>query len=75
MVTDLLIPSSSSSTSALALMSNHILALKCFTVLPKEVWDGKLGEGEMEVLMEGLNSPDDYVRSMVSSVGTSIALV
>ncbi|ODO01938.1 hypothetical protein L198_02668 [Cryptococcus wingfieldii CBS 7118] len=42
--------------------NDHILALRCLMLLPRESWDGKLGEGEMGVIMEGVNSVDTSVR-------------
>ncbi|KAK8846534.1 hypothetical protein IAR55_005620 [Kwoniella newhampshirensis] len=55
-------PSSSTSPPTLPSPNHHILALKCLTLLPVTSWDGQLGESEMSVIMEGVNSADDTVR-------------
>ncbi|WVQ76389.1 hypothetical protein IAR50_006055 [Cryptococcus sp. DSM 104548] len=62
-------PSSSSSSRRHATPqtpspNDHILALRCLMLLPRESWDGKLGEEEMAVIMEGVNSVDDSVRRL-----------
>ncbi|ORY23802.1 armadillo-type protein [Naematelia encephala] len=42
--------------------NQHVLAIRCLYALPREAWDGKLGEEEMRIIMQGLESPDDSVR-------------
>ena len=64
-VSHLLVPSSSSSTSTSPSPNDHVLALRCLSALPKAMWDDQLGDTEMGVIMEGLNSPDDSVRRLV----------
>lgn len=66
LISGLLLPTSSSSTATAPIPNDHVSALRCLLTLPKESWDGQLGEAEMDVLMEGLNSPDDTIRRMVS---------
>ena len=61
----LLLPHSTSSTGFLPKPNNHILVLRCLSCLPPGTWDTLLGEGEMRVIMEGLNSVDDSVRLAV----------
>ena len=62
-----LLPSeTSSSTPYIPKPNVHVLVLRCLHTLPVAIWDGHLGETEMEVLMEGLNSPDDTIRRSVS---------
>ena len=64
-VSTLLLPSASSSTSSFPPPNDHVLALRCLLVLSQHLWDGLLGEAEMGVIMEGLNSPDDTIRRLV----------
>jgi AP-4 complex subunit epsilon-1 len=45
----------------------HVLVIRCFYSLPLDIWDGKLGDQEMGVLMEGLNSSDDTIRRSVNA--------
>ncbi|WVF70367.1 hypothetical protein IAT40_005157 [Kwoniella sp. CBS 6097] len=54
--------SSSTGPPPLPKPNDHVLALKCLMNLPRRVWDGKLGEREMSVIMEGVNSADDAIR-------------
>lgn len=46
--------------------NQHVLVLRCLSILPVTMWDGQLGEEEMVIIMEGLNSPDDTIRRAVS---------
>ncbi|WWD21853.1 hypothetical protein CI109_106341 [Kwoniella shandongensis] len=55
-------PSSSTSLPTLPSPNDHVLALRCLSSLPTTAWDGRLGEREMSVIMEGVNSADDTVR-------------
>lgn len=43
----------------------HVLVLRCLDTLPISFWDGRLGDAEMGVIMEGINSLDDTVRRAV----------
>lgn len=62
-----LLPSeTSSSTPYIPKPNVHVLVLRCLHTLPVAIWDGYLGMTEMEVLMEGLNSPDETIRRSVS---------
>lgn len=71
----LILPSSSSPSSlsphrhinVLPPPNEHILALRCLLHLPPKTWDqgGKMGEGEMGVVMEGVGSGDAGVRRLV----------
>lgn len=45
--------------------NTHVLVLKCLFVLPLEIWEGRLEEAEMAVIMGGLHSPDDTIRRSV----------
>ncbi|OCF33953.1 hypothetical protein I316_04299 [Kwoniella heveanensis BCC8398] len=56
------VPSSSTSPPPLPRPNDHILALRCLMNLPRDTWDGKLGENEMGVIMEGVNSADSAIR-------------
>nr|XP_019047754.1 hypothetical protein I302_04371 [Kwoniella bestiolae CBS 10118]OCF26684.1 hypothetical protein I302_04371 [Kwoniella bestiolae CBS 10118] len=53
---------SSSSSPPQPTANDHILALRCLAILPTTAWDGQLGEKEMGVIMEGVNSVDDTIR-------------
>ncbi|WVQ97544.1 hypothetical protein IAU59_004658 [Kwoniella sp. CBS 9459] len=54
--------SSSTGPPPLPKPNDHILALRCMMSLPREAWDGKLGQAEMGVIMEGVNSADNAIR-------------
>ena len=45
--------------------NDHVIALRCLSILPSSVWDDALGKHEMSVIMEGMNSDDDTTRKMV----------
>ncbi|KAK4686473.1 hypothetical protein P7C73_g3652, partial [Tremellales sp. Uapishka_1] len=55
---------STSKSPLLPTPNEHMLALECLHMLPKELWDGKLGEESMRNVMEGLNSPDGGIRRL-----------
>ncbi|WVQ81698.1 hypothetical protein IAT38_003823 [Cryptococcus sp. DSM 104549] len=57
-------PGSSNSPPELPSPNEHVLALRCLSLLPTASWDGALGEGEMGVIMEGVNSSDDTIRRL-----------
>ena len=61
----ILLPTSSGSTSSVPPPNSHILALRCLLALPHHLWDGQLREAEMNVIMEGLNGPDSTIRRLV----------
>jgi hypothetical protein len=64
----ILSPTESSSTSPFGPKPNlHILVLRCLDILPVSLWDGRLDDSAMGVIMEGLNSPDDTIRRAVRS--------
>ncbi|WWD08222.1 hypothetical protein V865_006333 [Kwoniella europaea PYCC6329] len=67
-ISNLLLPNqanpSSSTASVLPAPNDHVLVLKCMKQLPLDVWDGVLGEREMGVIMEGVNSVDDNIRKL-----------
>ncbi|WVQ68705.1 uncharacterized protein L199_006914 [Kwoniella botswanensis] len=67
-ISDLLLPDqakkSSSTSSVLPTPNDHVLVLRCLIQLPTDVWDGVLGEREMGVIMEGVNSVDDNIRKV-----------
>ena len=58
-------PASSSSYPSSCPPNSHVLVLRCLLALPHHLWDGQLCHADMKVIMEGLNSPDDTVRSLV----------
>ncbi|WVR04238.1 hypothetical protein IAU60_001238 [Kwoniella sp. DSM 27419] len=57
-------PAASTSGPALPSPNDHALALQCLLVLAPGTWDGRLGEAEMSVIMQGVNSADDTIRRM-----------
>ncbi|KAK6904286.1 hypothetical protein I203_107802 [Kwoniella mangroviensis CBS 8507] len=67
-ISNLLLPDqakpSSSTSSVLPAPNDHVLVLRCLKQLRLDVWDGVLGEREMGVIMEGVNSVDDSIRKL-----------
>ncbi|KJD99639.1 hypothetical protein I311_06774 [Cryptococcus gattii NT-10] len=57
-------------TNVLPPPNEHVLALRCLLHLPPQTWDqgGKMGEGEMGVVMEGVGSGDASVRRLMIEV-------
>ena len=63
----LLPPDPSGSSCPTVVPANaHILAIRCLAALPREKWDGKLGEAEMSVIMQGTQHEDESVRRAVN---------
>lgn len=58
--------SSSSRLPSAPQPNSHALVLRCLDVLPVSMWSERLGELEMGIIMEGLNSTDDTIRRAVS---------
>lgn len=52
----------------------HVLVLRCLHSLPVIFWDGRLGDVEMGVIMEGLNSPDETIRRAVRPAMSPISI-
>ncbi|WRT65256.1 uncharacterized protein IL334_002199 [Kwoniella shivajii] len=61
---DLNSPSSSTSIRTLPPANDHALALRCLQVIPTSLWDGILGEREMAIIMEGVDSIDGTIRKL-----------
>lgn len=62
-------PQTSSSVSHVGPKPNlHVLVLRCLDILPVTLWDGRLGDTEMGLIMEGLNSSDETIRRAVRSI-------
>ena len=61
-----LLPHSSSSSHTAPAPNDHVLVLRCLSLLQPGAWDTLMGESEMKAIMEGLNSVDDSIRLAVS---------
>ena len=69
-ISHLLLPPdpSGSSYPTVVPANDHILAVRCLAALPRGTWDGKLGEAEMGVIMQGTQHEDESVRRAVSNL-------
>lgn len=65
-VARLLASPAGSSSSHRIKPNDHVLALRCLVLLPLSAWEERFEETEMGVLMEGLNSADPTIRSLVN---------
>lgn len=66
-------PSSSSAPTSTSIPPNdHVLALRCISILPKRIWESELGEVEMGNIMEGVNHADPTIRKLVSVTHTDV---
>ncbi|WWC58926.1 uncharacterized protein I303_101471 [Kwoniella dejecticola CBS 10117] len=55
---------SSSTSPQLPSPNNRVLALRCLSTLPLDLWDGLLDEEEMGAIMQGVHSVDDTIRKL-----------
>lgn len=74
-ISALLLPHSTTSTRTVPNPNDHVLSLRCLALLPVGTWDTMMGEGEMLVIMEGLNSVDDTIRLAVGETRLSMSIL
>nr|XP_019008999.1 uncharacterized protein I206_06687 [Kwoniella pini CBS 10737]OCF47780.1 hypothetical protein I206_06687 [Kwoniella pini CBS 10737] len=76
-ISQLLVPddqiATSSASPSLPSPNDHVLAIRCLGILPTSMWDGRLEEMQMGVIMHGVNSVDDTIRKLTLSLLQSLS--